>query len=214
MKRTTLALILFLTWSCAAWAGSVCPAGSGSLPFAYSPDPSATGCNVIITINANGSVTVTTPDANPAHGYDGSDDMLVGVVNNSSGALSSMALTGAGIFGFERDGICTYTFVGSGYCNASQIAGNDPGDYAGPTSTFPGWTVTTSNSGTVSFSPGVPASGGTTYFSLEGAPTTSIAVIPTTGPTTTATVPALSTWGFVLLAVLLMGLSVRMLKRA
>jgi hypothetical protein len=205
MKRTTLALILFLLGSCAAWAGSVCPAGTN---FSHNPDPTGTGCNVIITINASGPVTITIPDSSA---YDGSDDMLVGVVNNSSGALSSMALTGTGIFGFELDGICTFTFVGStSFCTGLRLT-TDPYDYAGPTSSF---TVTNNSSGTVNFSPSVPASGGTTYFSLEGAPTLSITVIPTTGPTTPTTVPALSTWGFVLLTVLLMGLSVRMLKRA
>jgi len=39
--------------------------------------------------------------------------VLVGVVNNSASTVSSLALTGSDIFGFDGDGICTFTFVGS-----------------------------------------------------------------------------------------------------
>ena len=209
MKRTMLAVCVFLIGSYAAWAGTVCPAAGGSNPFPHPPDPTGTGCNVLITINANGTATVTVPDATP---YENSEDVLVGVKNNSTGNVSSVALTGTDIFGFDGDGICVYTFVGSSYCNASQTQGTDPGDYQGPNTIF---TVTNANSGTVNFSPTI-AVGGTSYFSLEGVPTNSIAAVPVIGPSTggTVTAPALSTWGLLLLTVLLMGLSTRMLKRA
>lgn len=180
IKKTTLATTLFLLGSCAAWAGSVCPAAGGSNPFPHPPDPSGTGCNVLITINSNGTATVTVPDSTP---YESSDDALIGVLNNSSGTVSSLALTGSDIFGFESDGICIYTFVGSGYCSASQKSGTDPGDYAGPSNTF---TITNANTGTVNFSPGIGA-GGTAYFSLEGVPTASLAPVPTIGPGTGVT---------------------------
>jgi len=208
MKKLTLALALVLLGSCAVWAGSICPAGSGASPFVHSPDPSATGCNVVITVNANNSVTITIPDSSP---YDGSEDTLIGVVNNSSGALTSLSLSGSDIFGFDGDGICTFTFVGSTYCNASQRSGTDPGDYQGPLNTF---TVTNANTGSVNFNPAVAANGGTTYFSLEGTPTASLTATPTTGPSTSASAPALSPWGMAMLTVLLLGLSVRMLKYA
>src|ERR1039458_6534053 len=130
MKRTTTFLILFLIGACAAWAGSVCPGAATGTNFPHPPDPSATGCNVVITINANGSVTVTVTDASA---YEGSEDVMVGVVNNSTGTLSNLSLSGSGIFGFEGDGICTFTFPGSNYCTATQRAGTDPGDYQGPT---------------------------------------------------------------------------------
>jgi hypothetical protein len=164
---------------------------------------------VLITINANGSATVTVPDSTP---YENSEDVLVGVKNNSTGSVSSLALTGSGIFGFDGDGICIYTFVGSSYCNASQTAGTDPGDYQGPTSTF---SSTNGNTGSVNFNPAIGA-GGVSYFSLEGVPTNSLAATATIGPGGGGTVaaPALSTWGMLLLTVLLMGLSFRMLKRA
>jgi hypothetical protein len=206
MKKTTLAAMLLLLGSCAAWGGTVCPAAGGANTFPHPPDPSATGCNVVITVNANGTTTVTVTDATP---YELSEDVLVGVVNNSGSTVTSLALTGSDIFGFDGDGICTFTFVGSSYCSGTYYK-TDPGDYAGPTNTF---TVTNGNSGTVNFSPGIAPGGGTAYFSLEGVPTVSLGVTVGTGPG--SPVPALSTWGLVLLTVLLMGLSViRLLKRA
>jgi hypothetical protein len=167
-----------------AMAGTICPAGSGSNPFLHSPDSAATGCNVVITIAANGSVSTAVTDSNP---YEVSEDVLVGVLNNSTSTVSSLALTGAGIFGFDGDGICTFTFVGSTYCNSSQTSGTDPGDYQGPTSTFANYT--SGNSGTVLFSPAIAANGGSSYFSLEGVPTANLGVTVGTGggtPTTPA----------------------------
>lgn len=202
--RSGLLIALLSIAGSAAWAGSVCPAPTAPLPYAYTPDPSGTGCNVILTVNSNGTVTVTLKDANPYDLSSGGDDTLIGVVNNSSSPVGSVNLSGNDIFGFESDGICTFTFVGSSYCTASQVAGTDPGDYQGPTSTF---TVTDVNTGRVNFSPGVPA-GGSTYFSLEGLPTASLtATVGPTGPTTT--VPTLSTWGLLMLAGLLMAYSAR-----
>jgi hypothetical protein len=172
MKKTTLASILFLLGNCAAWAAGapICPGASGANSFIHSPDALATGCNVVITLNANGTATVVVTDPAP---YDGTEDTLIGVVNNSTTTVTSLPLAGSDIFGFDGDGICTFTFVGDGYCTAGQKAGGDPGDYQGPTSTF---AVTNANAGTVYFSPGIPGGGGTTYFSLEGVPTTSITV--------------------------------------
>jgi hypothetical protein len=215
MKNLLLALTLFVLGSCGAWAGSVCPAPNGLNPFPYTPDSANTGCNVLITINANGTVTVAIQDSNP---YENSEDILVGVRNNSSSPVGSVTLTaGAGndIFGFDGDGMCNFTFVGNAYCTSSPHT-SDPADYQGPTSTF---VVTSPTSGTANFSPQVAANGGTTYFSLEGIPSASIgATVPSgpapTPPTPIAAVPALSTWGILVLTILLMGLSTRLLRRA
>jgi hypothetical protein len=202
--------------SAATWAGSICPAGSGSNPFPYNPDNAATGCNAVITIAANGSVSVVVKDTTP---YENSEDVLIGVVNNSTTGVTKLSLNGNGasipIFGFDGDGICFYTFVGSGYCAASYYQ-TDPGDYAGPTTTF---TAISSdqNSGTVNFSPAVAGNGGTAYFSLEGTPSSSLTGTVTgtgTGVGTGAAVaPALSTWGMGLLVLMLAGLSFRMMKK-
>ena len=210
MKKLTLILAILALGTTASWAGTVCPAAGGANPFPHAPDPNGTGCNVLITIAVNGTVSITVLDATP---YEESEDVLVGVLNNSGVSINSINLTGSGIFGFEGDGICIYTFVGSGYCTALQRGGADPEDYAGPTSTFSNFA--TANSGTVNFAPGIPANGGKTYFSLEGAPTASItATVGSTGPSGgTAGAPALSTWGMMLLVVLLVGLSLRMMKQ-
>lgn len=152
-------------------AGSICPAASGSNPFPHPPDPTATGCNVVITIASNGSVSTAITDSTP---YENSEDIIVGVKNNSTSTVGSLALTGSGIFGFDGDGICVYTFTGSSYCTSSQSSGTDPGDYQGPTSTFANYA--SGNSGTVVFSPAIAANGGSSYFSLEGVPSASLGV--------------------------------------
>jgi len=162
-------------------AGTICPAGNGTNPFPHNPDNAATGCNAVITIAANGSATTVVKDTTP---YENSEDVLIGVVNNAATVLGTMNITGAtgsGIFGFDGDGICTFTFVGSTYCTASQISGTDPGDYQGPTSTFTN-IASSGDSGTANFNPPIPANGGTTYFSLEGIPTASLTITTTSTP--------------------------------
>jgi hypothetical protein len=171
--RTLQGFALLVAGACFAVAGSVCPGATTGTNFTHPPDPTGTGCNVVITIAANGSISTVITDASP---YEGSEDALVGIVNNSGTPLSSINLTGTaspGIFQFEGDGVCTFTFAGSGYCATGHST--DPQDYAGPTSSFPGWSSASNNSGTVAFSPAVAANGGSTYFSLEGIPTANIA---------------------------------------
>jgi len=171
------ALVLF--GGAFAMAGTVCPAGNGANPLPYNPDNAATGCNVVITIPASGSITVVVKDVTP---YENSEDVMVGVVNNSSAPVGSVNITSTtGVFGLDGDGICVYTFVGSAYCNANQKAGIDPGDYYGPTSTFSAIS-SNGNNGTVNFSPAI-AAGASSYFSLEGIPTASLGV--STGPSAT-----------------------------
>jgi hypothetical protein len=207
MRPTFLRFSLVALATCTAWAGSICPGPSGSNPFTHVPDAAGTGCNVVLTINADRSTTVTVTDATP---YEASEDVLVGVKNNSSSSVPSVSLTGSGIFGLEGDGICTFTFVGSSYCTAAQRAGTDPQDYYGPNTTF---AISNGNTGTVNFTTPIPA-GGSDYFSLEGVPSANLAVTvgpPTTTPpsTTPAAVgaPALSVWAILLLASMLLGYS-------
>ena len=176
MKRFFLVTLALACAAGAAFGGSICPAGSGSNPFTHNPDNAATGCNVVITIAANGNVTVVVTDSTP---YENSEDVLVGVVNNSAKPVGSVAISGSGVFGLDGDGICTFTFVGSGYCSGALYQ-NDPGDYYGPTSTYTN-IASGGSSGTVNFSPALPANGGTSYFSLEGLPTASLGVVATSG---------------------------------
>jgi hypothetical protein len=150
-----------------AAAGTICPGAGGTGATPYTPDNSATGCNTVITISSSGSLSVAVPDSNP---YDGAEDTLVGVVNNSSNTITQLTLSGSDIFGFDADGICTYAFAGNSYCSTSARNGTDPQDYQGPTSTF---TITNSDSGAVNFNPGI-GPGISTYFSLEEPPTASL----------------------------------------
>src|ERR1022692_3063304 len=154
VKVLSLSLSLLALGTRVAWAGSICPGASGSNPFTHPPDPNGTGCNVVITINADGSTAVSVKDSTP---YENSEDIIVGIQNNSSSTVPALSITSApgnDIFGFDGDGMCVYTFVGSSYCSAAQMAGTDPFDYQGPTSTF---TNIGNNglTGTVNFNPAI-----------------------------------------------------------
>jgi len=102
--------------------------------------------------------------------YDGADDALVGIVNNSGAAFTgSIHLTGSGngggIFAFDGDGICTFTSAGNPNCasgNAAPFYG-----YAGPLNSFANINAN-GTAGDVVVT-GL-AAGATTYFSLEGSP--------------------------------------------
>jgi hypothetical protein len=94
----------------AAPASAQCPAAGA-----------ATGCNVTITINPGGSlsfssVSGTLIDAlrNPG----ASDDVMVGIINNSGVSITSLTLTGtSNIFGFDGDGACAgYTLPNASPC--------------------------------------------------------------------------------------------------
>ena len=74
-------------------------------------------CGFIFTVGAGGAISgATVSGANP---YDGSDDALIGIVNNSGSAYTgsfnlSGSGNGGGLFAFDGDGICT--FVSAPYC--------------------------------------------------------------------------------------------------
>ena len=134
-------------------ASTICPAiGDDHNP----------GCGIVITINSDGTATVTATGQGP---YDGSDDTLVGIVNNSAAAISSVSLSSStDIFGFDGDGLCDYSGAPAG-CDTSDSAPTY--SYAPPGVTF---TFSTVKSGSVNFTPSpVAANGGTAYFSLEEA---------------------------------------------
>jgi hypothetical protein len=126
----------------------------------------ATDCNLIITVNADGSVTTTVTGQPP---YDGSEDQLVGVVNNSNSSISSFNLSGSFIFGFDGDGIDSYGAPG----NAVDTTG-----YGGPNAYF---TIVDVNSGSVNFITPI-APGGTDYFSLEEPASADIVITPIHAP--------------------------------
>ena len=128
------------------------------------------GCTILITLNANGSITITDP--NPAPSYDnGHDDNLIGVINNTGSVITSLQLSSATvpIFSFENDGVC------DGGWFFSPLGPNPP---CGPPAPANGngyapvgitYTVTNPHLGLVNFGNGGIPTGGSAFFSLEGA---------------------------------------------
>jgi hypothetical protein len=142
-------------------------------------------CNVVITLTGTGQ-TIQVVNANP---FDGSDETLVGFVNNSAAPVSQLTINGSGIAFWEGDGICvfaagglagsTFTSGSSAYCTTAQLQGSDPSDYYGPNMTFSNYG--SGNAVTINFSPAIPV-GGSTFFSLEQAPSSALTVTPVSGP--------------------------------
>lgn len=142
----------------------VCPSTIGK-PAAGGGGPgSAAGCTIGISVNSSsltintgtapngdtGLVTNTTGTGN-ALAYESVEDVLVGVVNTGTGTLGGITLNGAGIFGFDGDGIDLYGATG----NAMDTSF---GGYGGPQTFFTGTTV--------NFIGGI-APGASAFFSLE-----------------------------------------------
>ncbi len=182
-NRVTMTLAVFLGLlglaAVPAFAGSVaCPQAlsdpngslSGSSNAAYQNDVTVLGqdaCNIIITFNGDGSVGTTLGAKDP---YDGVEDQLVGIVNNSPNTIFSISLTNPGItiFGFDGDGICVYQpFITTpgGSCNGGSTSAVDPQDYLGTASSFSSISSGL-DSGNVNWANGI-AAGSTGYFSLE-----------------------------------------------
>lgn len=131
------------------------------------------GCSQLIVVNHNGSVVVQADPAAPPSGYDGVEDTLVGLQNNSSRSVASINLAspGATIFAFDDDGLCnapnwpSAPAVTPANCPGPQ--GFGPTGYEGPNTTF---TNISPNflTGTVNFTSPVPP-GGSAYWGLEEA---------------------------------------------
>jgi hypothetical protein len=147
-------------------------------------------CNEVITFTASGGVKTTIPTGATST-YDGVEDNLIGVINNSSNTITSFKLSGGnvGIFGFDGDGICVFTATPSGKAPCSPNAKNNTGvasGYGGPDGFF---TNIKGNTGTVNFIGGIlPGTG--TYFSLEEPASLNLTVLPTPEPATLATLGA------------------------
>ena len=126
----------------------------------------ATGCGVQINVTsqsggvATAFTSTTLGNGNP---YDGVEDTLIGITNNSGASISSITLSAsssADAFGWDGDGDCTYS--GGPTCGATT--------YEGPNMTFGAVTTTAGmDSMTITFTGGL-ANGASTFFSLEGTP--------------------------------------------
>ena len=119
------------------------------------------GCNSVLTIGPGGALSVVAGGS--ATPYDGNDDNLVGVINNSGGVVNSVTLSGSGngggLFAFDGDGINAVLGLPANSHDTSY------GAYGGPLSFFTNINAT-DTTGTVNFFGGL-ANGATTYFSLE-----------------------------------------------
>lgn len=120
-------------------------------------------CGAVIIITNSGE-TIYYTGQGP---YDTHEDTLVGVINQSSGAITSIDLmSNLDIMAFDGDGITTFPITGT----SSNVPGNpqDSSGYGGPNAYYTN--ISSNNdSGTVDFITPVAASNGTTYFSLENA---------------------------------------------
>ena len=115
-----------------------------------------TDCGVLITVTDKGA-TVTITGQGP---FDGIEDTLVGVVNNSKLPIVRLGLKGQlPIFDFDGDGLVTFGIPGNGQDNTG---------YGGPNAFFTNINASRT-AGTVNFIVPIAANGGTGFFSLEEA---------------------------------------------
>jgi len=163
--------------------GNVGPTTAVSPAYLANQDGRANeGCTILITLNADGSITTTHP--NPAPAYEqGIDDNMVGVVNNTNKVITGLQLSSAtiDIFGFENDGVCAgppgWTFSPLGP-NPNCAIATDPFRY-GPAGI--NFTVFSNFSGIVNFGNGGIAPGGNAFFTLEGGNLTKIVAVVVPG---------------------------------
>ncbi|HKN61739.1 MAG TPA: PEP-CTERM sorting domain-containing protein [Candidatus Acidoferrales bacterium] len=184
MKKTMLVasgLLLFLVFAVLLTGAPAYAIPVVSFPQCPAVGADTSGCEFLITVTSVSggsatafSVAVSNPDLGP---FDSSDDTLVGILNSSGSTLDSISLTGAGgldIFGFDGDGACSGFYspeppasacIGGVYSTASDYTSYFP---AGETASGINSAET---SGTVNFTGGI-ANGGSNWFSLENALTT------------------------------------------
>ncbi len=172
---------------------SAAAVAGGSAGAAPCPDINGvTTCNVVITAGPGGSFSTALPNPNP---YDGSDDNLVGIINNSGSTISSLSFIGSGngggLFSFDGDGLQSYVPADgsdpTGYGGTVSTTANF--NTSGPADSFTNIHTTTvfDDSGTVVFGANGIPDGGSAYFSLESAPSINITpVTPTPEPASLA----------------------------
>lgn len=144
------------------------PAGAASQPAApFNQCPSigsSPSCEIMLVVNSDNSITVLKDSS--VGTFDGSDDTLVGIVNNSPAAVKAITVSGpgSGLAGLDGDGICSSAY---GTWSGSSGCPYGPTGYEGP-----GTSIVTKPSlpdiAEVDFTGGL-AVGKPAYFSLEGA---------------------------------------------
>lgn len=130
-------------------------------------------CGVVIIVTDAGESLYFTGEGP----YDGNDDTIVGVLNMSSKVVNSLALSSTqDIVNFDNDGLDTFKINGTN----KLVPGNNMDDstYGGPNAYYTNL-GNQFRSGTVNFITPVATAGGTTYFSLENALTSTNSCLTT-----------------------------------
>src|SRR5947209_14232623 len=97
LSRNALYCLAFSLILCASVGFAQSP------PFTQCPSIGLSpSCAVLIVVNPNGSLKALTDPSIPP--FDGIEDTLVGVQNNSGATIFGISLTGPGIFDFDGDG--------------------------------------------------------------------------------------------------------------
>ena len=112
------------------------------------------GPALIITLNSDGTGTVSNGPGFAQGAFDGIEDTYVGLENFSGQTVGAVSLSGANIFGFDGDGLNSY---------GATANGMDTSGYGGPRVYF---TTVDNSNGTVHIINGL-INGDFTYFSLE-----------------------------------------------
>jgi RHS repeat-associated protein len=158
--------------SAATGSGAATTAAPTAPPFTECPPVGLdSSCGVLVVVTDSGGSVLSDPSQPP---FDGIEDTLTGVLNNSSGTITTLALSSnTDLFGFDGDGLCTASGAPAG-CPFG------PTGYEGPGTSFSDVNPDSSG-GIVHFSPGL-APGQSAYFSLEESLTS--AIVFAGGPTT------------------------------
>lgn len=182
MKKVTFALVCcaaLMLFAAPAWAQNVDQC-TPALPVG-----NATGCGLVITITGtSGHLTaqLTGGGNSNQNPYDNeTDDILVGVQNNSTATVGAIVLNGPataqvdGPFEFDADGPCNPTDGVSPFNNPKicPFAGTSTG-YEGPDNTFVGISADFSTGKVLFTTPLAP--GASTWFALDGTATSVVAI--------------------------------------
>ena len=169
-KRLRTMILAILSAMMALVFAGPASASTPTPPFTQCPAVGLdTSCAILIVVEPDGSlVSYADPSQGP---FDGIEDTLIGVQNNSKSTVTGIALQGTtfpGIFEFDGDGLCSgFNESGEGGFTPPPVGCPfGPTSYEGPGTSF---TIVNGNEGKVNFLEGVLASGKSTYFSLEGA---------------------------------------------
>ncbi len=154
-----LLTVMLASSACGISAASAAPAVVPIPPFHACPAVGASpSCQIFLVVNPDATVSVWgDPSVGP---YDGSDDTLVGVRNDSAQSVDAITVTGpgSGLGGLDGDGLCTFGVAG---CPFGVTGYEGPGTRLVTDPALP-------DAAEVDFT-GSLAPGASTFFSLEGA---------------------------------------------